>query len=928
MRFPTLAAATVAGLVSLGCSDVGGLAPAATESFGSPIAHESAPNMSSAATALTVSNLVVQTGNAYSVSAAGIDVGARLYIDHAYTARAPLPDALKGLTYIRTANADRDVRPANDTLFSFTVSQAAIVYVAHDDRLSRPVWLRTGFTDTGLDIGSTDGNKRFSVFQRAVPAGVVALGGNVSKPRRGADMYFVLVRADAPAGEPAPELPPPEVPDSADPVFAITNVVASSGKAYALAAGMAVGAPLYVDREYAAQSPLPAALQDLTYIRTANDDKDLMPADGALLSFEVSQPALVSVAHDDLIQRPSWLTSGFKDSGIDLVSSDGNKTLSVFEKAVGAGQVVLGPNVTSPANHSMYVVFVRPYAIAPTEPLPDTVLSPAPEPEPEPEPLPVASVTVTPGTATLAVEESRGLTAVARDASGAVVSGAVVSWQSGSPGVVAVSATGVATALAAGTATVTATSGGQSGAAVLTVSAPAGEDPGHAGYYVAPGGSSGGDGSSARPWDLATALGRTLRGGDTLWLRGGTYRGRFTSRLLGTSTAPIVVRQYPGERATLDGQLVVNGGYTTFWGFEVMSSVSAPGDVEGISVHAPGTRLINLVVHDHGGNGVGTWDDAPNSEVYGLVIYNNGRQRVIPGFAHGIYGQNATGTKLIRDNIVFNQFGYGLHLYAEAGGLRGLHVEGNVTFQNGTPASARGTPNLELGGGTAASGAKILGNVVYKTSTEGTNLYLGYSAQNEDLEARDNYVVGGSPALRVKRWTRATVSNNTLIGSAEMVNVEGSRSGFSWSGNKVYRTPSGASASAWAVDGDVYNFSLWKSYSGLGSSDAVSSTRPTGTHVVVRPNRYEKGRANVTIVNWAGQANVSASLSGVLAVGQRYEVRNVQNFFGTPVASGTYGGGSISLPMTSVAHPRPVGGSIATLQSTGTLFHTFAVIPK
>jgi hypothetical protein len=484
----------------------------------------------------------------------------------------------------------------------------------------------------------------------------------------------------------------------------------------------------------------------------------------------------------------------------------------------------------------------------------------------------------------------------------------------------------VATALAAGTATVTAPSGGQSGAAVLTVSAPAGEDPGHAGYYVAPGGSSGGDGSSARPWDLATALGRTLRGGDTLWLRGGTYRGRFTSRLLGTSTAPIVVRQYPGERATLDGQLVVNGGYTTFWGFEVMSSVSAPGDVEGISVHAPGTRLINLVVHDHGGNGVGTWDDAPNSEVYGLVIYNNGRQRVIPGFAHGIYGQNATGTKLIRDNIVFNQFGYGLHLYAEAGGLRGLHVEGNVTFQNGTPASARGTPNLELGGGTAASGAKILGNVVYKTSTEGTNLYLGYSAQNEDLEARDNYVVGGSPALRVKRWTRATVSNNTLIGSAEMVNVEGSRSGFSWSGNRHFRTPGGASATAWTVDNEAYDFNLWKTNSGLGGTDAVT-TSAAGVHVVVRPNRYEPGRGHVAIVNWAGQASVSVDLSQVLTPGQRYEVRNAQDFFGTPAASGTYAGGSVSLPMTPVAPPRPVGGALATLQSTGTTFHTFVVVP-
>jgi hypothetical protein len=73
---------------------------------------------------------------------------------------------------------------------------------------------------------------------------------------------------------------------------------------------------------------------------------------------------------------------------------------------------------------------------------------------------------------------------------------------------------------------------------------------------------------------------------------------------------------------------------------------------------------------------------------------------------------------------------------------------------------------------------------------------------------------------------------------------------------------------------------------------------------------------------------VSANLSGVLAVGQRYEVRNAQNFYGTPVASGTYGGGSISFPMTAIAPPKPVGGSLATLQSTGTTFQSFVVIPK
>jgi hypothetical protein len=505
----------------------------------------------------------------------------------------------------------------------------------------------------------------------------------------------------------------------------------------------------------------------------------------------------------------------------------------------------------------------------------------------------------------------------------------VVSWSSSRPDLATVSSTGRVTAVAAGTAIVTAASEGRSASAIVTVSAPAGgsdpDDP-HAGYYVAPTGSSSGDGSVGRPWDLATALGRSLRGGDTLWLRGGTYRGAFTSTLSGTSTAPVVVRQYPGERATIDGQLVVRGSYSTFWGFELMSSVTAPGNVAGLGVFGPGTRIINLVIHDHGGNGIGTWAEGPNTEIYGNLVYNNGRQRVVPNFAHGIYGQNATGNKWVRENIVFNQFGYGLHFYAEGGALQGIHLEGNVVFQNGTPATSRGEPNLELGGANPASGARVVGNLIYKSSTEGTNAWVGYNegTQNQDLVLRDNYIVGGSPALRLRKWTQVSASGNTFVGSAELVNVLGSRSGFSWASNRHYRTPT---ATAWTVDNAGYTFADWVNRAGIGSSDAAS-TSPSGTQVFVRANKYEPGRANVTVFNWSGAGSASANLTGILAVGQRYEVRNAQNFFGTPAASGTYGGGSITLPLTAVAPPRPVGGSIATLTSTGTTFHSFVVLPK
>jgi hypothetical protein len=152
----------------------------------------------------------------------------------------------------------------------------------------------------------------------------------------------------------------------------------------------------------------------------------------------------------------------------------------------------------------------------------------------------------------------------------------------------------------------------------------------HKGYYVAPGGTSANDGSAARPWNLPTAFagaGGRIKPGDTVWVRGGTYAvGRLASQLTGSSSAPIIVRQYPGERATVRGNLVIGGADTWYWGFEVANTNTGTVDVPGVDVHAPRTKLINLTVHDATGDGIGVWGDAPNTEVVGCVLYNNGWQ--------------------------------------------------------------------------------------------------------------------------------------------------------------------------------------------------------------------------------------------------------------------------------------------------------------
>lgn len=84
----------------------------------------------------------------------------------------------------------------------------------------------------------------------------------------------------------------------------------------------------------------------------------------------------------------------------------------------------------------------------------------------------VASVAVSPDPATVEVGAARQFTAVARDASGDVVSGATFTWSSTAMGTATVSPSGLATGVAAGVTTIRAEAGGVIGSAQLTVTAP------------------------------------------------------------------------------------------------------------------------------------------------------------------------------------------------------------------------------------------------------------------------------------------------------------------------------------------------------------------------------------------------------------------------------------------------------------------------
>ncbi len=477
------------------------------------------------------------------------------------------------------------------------------------------------------------------------------------------------------------------------------------------------------------------------------------------------------------------------------------------------------------------------------------------------------------------------------------------------------------------------------------LSAPAAE------FYAAPNGLPSGTGAISNPWSLQTALGQpgnVVRPGDTIWLRGGSYTGAtnvWINYLNGTAATPIIVRQYPGERATVNGGIYSGGSYTWFWGFEitnpdpernVFNNFARP---QGIELHGRGVKAINLIVHDTGHPGIGFWKQiGDGAEVYGCIVWGNGFYDWSSGSRNirgsGIYGQGETRdeNRYIKDSIFFRNFTQGIHLYSTGAGVyvNGVHVEGNIFFNNGDAKE-----NLFIG--TVAQPCEridVRNNVTYYTPGEdGTGIRLGYGALgNTNLVVRDNYIVGGSTSLRVEDWLGVTIVGNAMLASNERLIQMNYGSGapiLSYLCNSnTYSTP--YSAPLWYSDNvGAVSFAQWKTATGYDLNSTLTTANPSVNKVFVRRNQYERGRAHIAVFNWGLQPTVSVDIAAAgLNNGEGYEIRDVQNYFGPPVVTGTYNGAPVTLPMNLTNAPALVGNVTHIVnRHTASDFNSFIVVP-
>ncbi len=548
-------------------------------------------------------------------------------------------------------------------------------------------------------------------------------------------------------------------------------------------------------------------------------------------------------------------------------------------------------------------------------------------------------------------------------------------------------------------------------------------------FYVAPNGSPSGNGSITNPWNLQTALNQRLRvvPGATIYLRGGTYTGKFSSNLTGLLALPITVRSYPGEWAKIDGyatttlngtidpstgnitltdaanfpsgsavsiadqsdpsseeqiqlnnrsgntftgcvrgwngtrsrshsigvvvvlggnQLTVNGDYTVWQNLEIKNSDPIRIQTTANAQNAPHLRgegffnvgklnkFINCIIHDVQ-DGFFNSQRASGTLLYGNLIFNNGYVAGRAFNGHGIYfiHEDLSNTAYIKENIVFNNSSIGIQGDSQNVNSRNIWSEGNVNFNSGSwsQGPSRSFNLLMASNNGIADVITLKDNFMWHPfGVNGSNLVVGLGgAQNGSVTITGNYVAGGIP-LTVDNWTRVTVSGNTFYGanntgggnSTMVLYLGATQSIANWNSNVSYNLITGATGYFPGAGSDSSTFSQWKRATGFDTNSTERTTVPTGNASFVRANAYDANQANIVVYNWTGGSSVAVDLSGVLAPGDSYSIYAAENILGAPVATGTFTGGTVNIPINGNVVAQPVGWS-TTIASMRPAFGAF-----
>lgn len=257
------------------------------------------------------------------------------------------------------------------------------------------------------------------------------------------------------------------------------------------------------------------------------------------------------------------------------------------------------------------------------------------------------------------------------------------------------------------------------------------QGPVHGALYVAPNGNDANPGTAGAPYRSVQKGLDSVRPGQTLYLRGGTYVENVQASPAGTSSARILVSAYPGERPVIKGLVSISDPrYVTFSGFNVTWNSG------GYDEH-----MFKI----SGGSG---WV-LQNSEIWGARSFAD---LLIAGSPHGW---------AVRYNIIHDTYGgesnvnRSHNLYANTN----LDATGGVIERNLIYNATHGT-NVKLAGAGGSGGGAANVIVRYNTLYNATQpLLIGDGSHNITVTRN---IIGKSAKDGVVRLFQLVGSGNTV----------------------------------------------------------------------------------------------------------------------------------------------------------------------
>ena len=431
-----------------------------------------------------------------------------------------------------------------------------------------------------------------------------------------------------------------------------------------------------------------------------------------------------------------------------------------------------------------------------------------------------------------------------------------------------------------------------------------------------------GNGSAENPWDLQTALNQkseVVNGNDTIWLHQGVYNGRFSSTLNCTiNDQYITVSAYKNDNVVLNGNvdseedetLRVKSNRVIFKNFEItwlgefsrqlQKNEGFTKKVAGVNhISGANCKFINLMIYNNPGLGFGTWKDTGGTLIANCYVFNNGALTAEgKGSGEGFYVQNNsdTETRLLQDNIIFNNYYKGVEVWsaskhAKTDWVKNITLDNNVVFNSGLPSKYQTVDNIIVAtddreGINIAKNITVKNNILYHNTNfkanevngDAASLTIGFhkGAPIENVIIDNNIVIGRNNALRILYANSLTLTNNKVYtGYIHIYDFKPEHWTFN---NNIYYTKK---SKAFRISKtESYDFNSWKSKFNLDTNSQWKNIKTFDLDNIldITESAYKPNTFRVVLFN-KNEDDVEVDFSKFnKKAGTTYTIRDIEKY--------------------------------------------------